>query len=99
MAGVPGIMQALMDIVAPTLQSGTRMLSESVRADAREGDVGTPLRTIAEAHPDTFIGSYPFLDENGTPNTSLVVRSRDQAKLTAAMDAVKAMLAGMKTGQ
>jgi molybdenum cofactor synthesis domain-containing protein len=99
MAGVPAIMQAMMDIVAPTLQSGTRMLSESVRADAREGDVGTPLRTIAEAHPDTFIGSYPFLDENGTPNTSLVVRSRDQAKLTAAMDAVKAMLAGMKTGQ
>jgi molybdenum cofactor synthesis domain-containing protein len=99
MAGVPAIMQAMMDIVAPTLQSGTRMLSESVRADAREGDVGTPLRAIAEAHPDTFIGSYPFLDENGTPNTSLVVRSRDQAKLTAAMDAVKAMLAGMKTGQ
>jgi molybdenum cofactor synthesis domain-containing protein len=99
MAGVPSIMQAMMDIVAPTLQSGTRMLSESVRADAREGDVGTPLRTIAEAHPDTFIGSYPFLDENGTPNTSLVVRSRDQAKLTAAMDAVKAMLAGLKAAQ
>jgi molybdenum cofactor synthesis domain-containing protein len=99
MAGVPAIMQAMMDIIAPTLQSGTRMLSESVRADAREGDVGTPLRVIAEGHPDTFIGSYPFLDENGKPNTSLVVRSRDQAKLTAAMDAVKAMLAGMKTGQ
>jgi hypothetical protein len=27
------------------------------------------------------------------------VRSRDQAKLTAAMDAVKAMLAGMKAAQ
>ncbi|MGN6116013.1 MAG: competence/damage-inducible protein A [Nitrobacter sp.] len=99
MAGVPSIMQAMMDIVAPRLQSGTRMLSESVRADAREGDVGTPLRAIAEAHPDTIIGSYPFLDENGKPNTSLVVRSRDQAKLTAAMDAVKAMLAGMKAAQ
>ena len=99
MAGVPSIMQAMMDIVAPRLQSGTRMLSESVRADAREGDVGTPLRAIAEAHPDTIIGSYPFLDENGKPNTSLVVRSRDQAKLTAAMDAVKTMLAGMKAAQ
>jgi len=99
MAGVPSIMQAMMDIVAPRLQSGTRMLSESVRADCREGDVGTPLRAIAEAHPDTIIGSYPYLDENGKPNTSLVVRSRDQAKLTAAMDAVKAMLAGMKAAQ
>ena len=57
------------------------------------------MRAIAEAHPDTIIGSYPFLDENGKPNTNLVVRSRDQAKLTAAMDAVKAMLAGFKVAQ
>jgi molybdenum cofactor synthesis domain-containing protein len=99
MAGVPSIMQAMMDIVAPTLQSGQRMLSESVRANAREGDVGSPLRAIAEAHPDAIIGSYPFLDENGKPNTNLVVRSRDQAKLTAAMDAVKGMLAGFKVTQ
>jgi molybdenum cofactor synthesis domain-containing protein len=99
MAGVPSIMQAMMDIVAPTLQAGERMLSESVRGNCREGDIGTPLRAIAEAHPDTTIGSYPFLDENGQPNTSLVVRSRDQAKLTAAMDAVNAMLAGLKLAQ
>src|ERR1700756_2593934 len=30
MAGVPSIMQAMMDIVAPKLKSGVRMLSESV---------------------------------------------------------------------
>ena len=60
MAGVPTIMQAMMDIVAPKLKSGVRMLSESVRANAREGDVGGPLREIAAAHPDTVIGSYPF---------------------------------------
>lgn len=99
MAGVPSIMQAMMDIVAPTLQVGERMLSESARGNCREGDIGTPLREIAEAHPDTTIGSYPFLDENGKPNTSLVVRSRDQAKLTAAMDAVRAMLAALKVLQ
>ncbi|HEY4204043.1 MAG TPA: molybdopterin-binding protein [Xanthobacteraceae bacterium] len=96
MAGVPSIMQAMMDIVAPKLRSGVKMLSESVRANAREGDVGGPLREIANAHPDTIIGSYPFLDENQQPNTNLVVRSRDQAKLTAAMDAVKAMVDGLK---
>jgi molybdopterin-biosynthesis enzyme MoeA-like protein len=86
----------MMDIVAPKLKSGVKMLSESVRANAREGDIGGPLRTIAEAHPDTIIGSYPFLDENQQPNTNLVVRSRDQATLTAAMDAVKAMVEGLK---
>jgi molybdenum cofactor synthesis domain-containing protein len=92
MAGVPSIMQAMMDIVAPKLKSGVKMLSDSVRANAREGDIGGPLREIAAAHPDTIIGSYPFLDENQKPNTNLVVRSRDPDKLNAAMNAVKEML-------
>jgi molybdenum cofactor synthesis domain-containing protein len=93
MAGVPSIMQAMMDIVTPKLKSGVRMLSDSVRANAREGDIGGPLREIANANPDTVIGSYPFLDEENKPNTHLVVRSRDPEKLGAAMAAVKDMLA------
>jgi molybdopterin-biosynthesis enzyme MoeA-like protein len=99
MAGVPSIMQAMMDIVAPKLKSGVRMLSESVRANAREGDIGSPLRAIAAAHPDTIIGSYPFLDENSKPNTNIVVRSRDPDKLKSAMAAVTEMLAALGTGR
>src|SRR5947209_4727610 len=83
------------DIVAPKLKSGVRMLSDTVRANAREGDIGGPLREIANAHPDTMIGSYPFQDEDKKPNTNLVVRSRDPEKLEAAMAAVKEMLAGL----
>src|ERR1044071_1051618 len=52
MAGVPTIMQAMLDEVAPTLKTGAKMLSESIRADAREGDIGTALAAVAEAHPD-----------------------------------------------
>jgi molybdenum cofactor synthesis domain-containing protein len=99
MAGVPTIMQAMMDIVAPKLKSGVRMLSDSVRANAREGDIGGPLRAIALAHPDTIIGSYPFTDEDMKPNTNLVVRSRDPDKLAAAMAAVKEMLAGLNVAR
>ena len=95
MAGVPSIMQAMMDIVSPKLKSGVRMLSESVRANAREGDIGCPLRAIAEAHPDTIIGSYPFLDEAQKPNTNLVVRSRVPNQLAAAMQAVNEMLTSL----
>ena len=95
MAGVPSIMQAMMDIISPKLKSGVKMLSDSVRANAREGDIGGPLREIANAHPDTIIGSYPFMDENQKPNTNLVVRSRDPEKLSAAMSAVKEMLANI----
>jgi hypothetical protein len=57
------------------------------------------LRDIANAHPDTVIGSYPFQDEDKKPNTNLVVRSRDPEKLAAAMNAVKEMLASLKIAQ
>jgi molybdopterin-biosynthesis enzyme MoeA-like protein len=92
-------MQAMMDIASPKLKSGVRMLSESVRANAREGDIGGPLRAIAAAHPDTIIGSYPFMDEEQKPNTNLVVRSRDPDRLAAAMAAVKEMLAGLNVSR
>jgi molybdenum cofactor synthesis domain-containing protein len=91
MAGVPAIMQAMLDEIAPTLRTGVKMLSESVRADLREGDIGTQLGEIAKAHPDVMIGSYPFQDE-GRPNTNIVVRSRDAQRLAAAKAAVMDML-------
>ncbi len=95
MAGVPSIMQAMLDAVAPTLRTGVRMLSETVRANKREGDIGTPLAALAKAHPDVVIGSYPFWDDNGQPNTNVVVRSRDAEKLGEAKKAVEEMLAAL----
>src|SRR5712672_378440 len=92
MAGVPTIMQAMLDEVAPSLKTGIKMLSETVTANCREGDIGTPLGEIAKAHPDVMIGSYPFQDD-GRPNTNIVVRSRDAQKLAAARTAVEDMLA------
>ncbi len=97
MAGVPSIMQAMVDEVAPKLKTGAKLLSETIRADAKEGDVGTELGAIARANPDTIIGSYPFFDEKLGPNTNIVVRSRDPQKLAAAKAAVEAMLAQVKS--
>jgi molybdenum cofactor synthesis domain-containing protein len=99
MAGVPSIMQVMLDEVAPKLKTGIRMLSETVRADAREGDIGTPLGDIAKAHPEVAIGSYPFFDEQHGPNTNVVLRARDQEKLTAARQAVEAMLQRVRGAQ
>ncbi|WNJ92675.1 competence/damage-inducible protein A [Bosea sp. 685] len=91
MAGVPSIMQAMLDVVAPTLKTGVRMLSETVRAGMREGDIGTALAQVAKAHPEVSIGSYPFFSEAG-PDTNIVVRSRDPEKLAVARAAVQAMI-------
>src|SRR6266581_2258272 len=77
MAGVPSIMQAMLDEVAPTLKTGARVLSVTVRANCREGDIGSELGAIAKAHPEVTIGSYPFFDEQRGPNTNVVIRARD----------------------
>jgi len=98
MAGIPTIMQAMLDEAAKTLKTGARVLSETIRADAREGDIGMPLAEIAEAHPDTMIGSYPFFDEARGPNTNIVVRSRDPVTLASAKAAVEAMLVRLREG-
>jgi len=96
MAGIPSVMQAMLEYVTPQLKTGARMLSETVRADCREGDIGTELGLIAKAHPDVVIGSYPFMDENGAANTNVVVRSRDPQRLGAVKRAVEAMLQRVK---
>jgi molybdenum cofactor synthesis domain-containing protein len=95
-AGVPAIMQAMLDEVLPTLKTGARMLSESVRADLREGDIGSELGAIAKQHPDVTIGSYPFFDEKRGPNTNVVIRARDPDKLAAARAAVETMLSQVR---
>jgi molybdenum cofactor synthesis domain-containing protein len=96
MAGVPSIMQAMLDEAAPKLKTGAKLLSLTIRADAKEGDVGTELGQVAKAHPEVIIGSYPFFDEKLGPNTNIVVRSRDADKLAQAKSAVEGMLDKVK---
>jgi molybdopterin-biosynthesis enzyme MoeA-like protein len=95
MAGVPSIMQAMMDDVAPRLTTGARMMMETVEATGiPEGTYATALSEIAKAHPDTIIGSYPQFHE-GRFRNQIVVRSKDGAALQAALGAVDAMLKAM----
>ena len=93
MAGIPQVMQAMLEYVTPQLKTGAKMLSETVRADCREGDIGTELGAVAAAHPGVVIGSYPFMDEKRAANAHVVMRSRNSQKLAAAKAAVEAMLA------
>jgi molybdenum cofactor synthesis domain-containing protein len=99
MAGVPSIMQAMLDEVAPRLKIGVRMLSETVRADAREGDIGMQLDEIANAHPAVVIGSHPFFDPKHGANTNVVLRARDAQKLALAKRAVEDMLDRVRRAQ
>jgi molybdenum cofactor synthesis domain-containing protein len=91
MAGVPKIMQAMMDAIAPTLKSGTKMLSQAIDCPHGEGAIGAPLGKIQDNHPETMIGSYPRYDD-GKYSTQIVVRGRAELLVQAAIDDVTLML-------
>ncbi len=94
MAGVPKIMQAMLENAAPRLEGGVQMQSRSIRVHVPEGDLGGPLADIQAAFPDVGIGSYPF--ETGTGfGANVVLRSRDAGRLDEAERAVREMLDGL----
>ena len=87
MAGVPKIMNAMMEDVATRLTRGVPMKSRTVEFRGGEGDAAKPLGEIQKAFPGVVIGSYPFQAPDGFA-TNLVMRSRDEAALEQAYQAV-----------
>jgi molybdenum cofactor synthesis domain-containing protein len=96
MAGVPAIMHAMLDALAPKLATGAKMLSRSLPAGLKEGDIAGPLGALQAAFPDVSMGSYPGFEEGVGFTTTLVLRSRDEARLDAAEAAVLAMIADVR---
>jgi len=89
MAGVPKIMEAMLDDVAPRLKTGAPVHNRSLRVTGvGEGAVADILRAAAEARPGLSFGSYPFGFGAGQDpsevGTQLVIRGRDQAEVDAA---------------
>ena len=93
MAGVPSIMQAMLDRVAPRLRTGARVLAETIEAGALpEGAYASDLAAVAGAHPGVSIGSYPSMTAAGFRN-QIVVRGRDADMVAAARRDVEAAVA------
>ncbi|MBI4920494.1 MAG: competence/damage-inducible protein A [Devosia nanyangense] len=92
MAGVPVIMRAMLESIAPTLKGGRKVLSITIKCRVGEGSIGTPLAALQAQYPDVKMGSYPRMGD-GTVMTELVLRSSDEARLAAAAKAVFAMVA------
>ena len=96
MAGVPSIMQAMLEAVAPRLETGARMVVETIDAGGLpEGRYAAALGEVAKAHGGASIGSYPSFSQAGFTN-QIVVRAKDPEVVAAAVDAVRAMLARLK---
>jgi len=84
MAGVPRIMQVMLDAVAPRLAKGSPILTRSVRLDVAEGDAAPGLADLQSSHPEVQIGSYPFF-ENKRLGTYVVLRATDADRLADAV--------------
>ena len=92
LAGVPRIMQVMLDAVSPRLAKGRPMLARSIRLDVPEGDAAPGLAELQAAHPEVQIGSYPFF-ENKRLGTYVVLRSVEADKLEAAIAALWDLIA------
>ena len=72
MAGVPRIMQLMLNAIVKTLKIGKAVVSQEVHANVSEGEIAAELEHIQNTHPDVAIGSYPQ-DINSTRSDYRVV--------------------------
>ena len=91
MAGVPRIMQVMLDDVAPRLKTGRKILTRTIRIKRPEGDVAPGLGRVQKDHPDVRMGSYPFFKKESL-GTHLVLRADDEGKLDKALKSVWRMI-------
>jgi molybdenum cofactor synthesis domain-containing protein len=83
MAGVPMIMRAMLEEIAPTLRRGATVFAATVEGRIPEGRIAAALSRIQKNHPETAIGSYPFYREDGV-GAQFVIRGRGEAAVEAA---------------
>lgn len=96
MAGVPSIMQAMMDDIAPKLETRARMIVETIEAEGlAEGIYAEGLGQLASAHEGVSIGSYPSFSACGFRN-QIVVRGKDPAAVAEAEAAVRDLLGRLR---
>ncbi len=91
MAGVPKIMQAMLEGVLPTLKHGPAFVSKSVSGYVPESLVAEELAAIAARYPMLDVGSYPWQRE-GRWGTALVARGTDLAAIEAASNEILALV-------
>lgn len=80
MAGIPAVMQAMLEDVRGRLVAGKALSSVTVSAFLGEGTIAAGLAALQKQYPDIPLGSYPF-NKEGRFGTSLVARGSDAAKL------------------
>jgi molybdenum cofactor synthesis domain-containing protein len=92
LAGVPRVMQAMFETLAPRLVGGPPILSRAVHtAGVPEGRIAEGLAAIQARHPALDIGSYPYYRAAGG-GVAIVAKGTDAAAAEAAIVEVTALM-------
>ena len=82
LAGIPSIMQGMLEGARKYLKGGDIVKSKSIDVFTPESTVADVLTSLQKKYSDVEIGSYPFSRDNRF-GTSLVMRSSNLSKLDA----------------
>ena len=91
LAGIPNVMQVMLDAVTPRLRTGKKMHSVAIDLQAPEGAIADVFAEHQKAYPTVSMGSYPTFRDN-RPSTQLVLRSTEPDLLAEAVEGLKAKL-------
>ena len=91
MAGIPRVMQQMIDSLQGKLRGGASVRSRSVTAYLSEGQIARRLGQIQDGFSHIDLGSYPFHREDRY-GTTLVMRGTVEADLDAMLEQVKQMI-------
>lgn len=94
MAGVPRILQAMVDHVVADLVGGGVVHSRTVECDLAESVIAPGLGEIQNKYPNVDIGSYPRFVE-GSVSVQVVLRSMDEEGLAQAATEIEALVANL----
>ena len=88
LAGIPQVMQAQFDSLAPGLVGGRPLLSKTVVAALPESYLAPGLTAIQDRFPEVQIGSYPF-HRMGVFGVRLILRDTESERLERAAAEVR----------
>ncbi len=91
MAGIPLIMQGMLEGARMFLRGGDVVKSMSIDVFTPESNVAQALSDLQEKYNDVEIGSYPFSKDNRF-GTTLVMRSSDKKRLQQCDEELKELM-------
>jgi molybdenum cofactor synthesis domain-containing protein len=91
MAGVPRIMQAMLDYVLETIKAGKPILSNTVTCMLPESVLAQDMENLQARYPAIQLGSYPHY-RGGTLGLSLVLRGTEPDDLGRATNELIAII-------